>query len=216
VFDWRTQQRFAGKTKLEKAELEEMVLYRQSDPQRSFYAFCQDFRLPPSAPAATFGTAPHDTHTAHTTHDTHTHTTAHTAHDTHDTHGTHGMVGEGERAAKTTEASARETTATAPSTPPAAEPKPEGPQGQGRGRAQASRGKPGGGRPRASAAHEKLEREKPSDDSIVRRWRRNDLKKVRPWYRTIYEEWVQEQEYDREHRANAASSASALAAYYDE
>jgi hypothetical protein len=50
----------------------------------------------------------------------------------------------------------------------------------------------------------------------VRRWRRNDLKKVRPWYRTIYEEWVQEQEYDREHRASAASSASALAAYYDE
>jgi hypothetical protein len=131
----------------------------------------------------------------------------------------HGIVGEGERAAETTEASPRETTTTAPSTPPSAEPKPEGPQGQGRGRVQASRGKPGGGaggRPRASAAHEKLEREKPSDDSIVRRWRRNDLKKARPWYRTIYEEWVEEHEYDREHRASAASSASALAAYYEE
>jgi len=54
--------------------------------------------------------------------------------------------------------------------------------------------------------HKKPEKEK---DNVVRRWRRNDLNKTRPWYRTIYEEEIQREKTSR-------LSASALAAYYEE
>lgn len=51
------------------------------------------------------------------------------------------------------------------------------------------------------------------EDYAVRRWRRNDLKKARPWFRTIYEEWV---DNERERKKDYdASSASVLATYYD-
>jgi len=53
---------------------------------------------------------------------------------------------------------------------------------------------------------QKPEKEK---DNVVRRWRRNDLNKTRPWYRTIYEEEIQREKTSR-------LSASALAAYYEE
>jgi hypothetical protein len=206
LYGTRTQL-FAGKTKLEKAELDEMALYRQSDPQRSFYSFCQDFRLPPSAPLFRYGNA-----------------RTHCTHRTHFTHGFDVRLSLGEEAdpaqPSTTEAESpkKEEAVTAAADAEAPPLKPvAAAAGSGRGRGRGGGGGGGArqaGRGGASAAHDKLEREKPSDDSIVRRWRRNDLKKSRPWYRSIYEEWVQAEQQEYEHRN--APSASALAAYYDE